>query len=403
MTTTNNSSSNNLVLVHISGVDAPGVTSKVCECCQKHKVQIVDIGQSVLHGYLNLTAILNIPANSSLTHDLLMWVGTKELRMEVKPLKSEDISHQVALRNSLCVTLIGDLEDVRATSKCTALLAQKQYNIREIKTLSQDKLRGIELLVNSHSDSPPSLTETRKELIELALAENIDIAIQNNDIFRRNKRMVCFDVDSTFVKSEIIDELAGLVGCKDAVTKITEEAMQGNLNFTEALHKRVALLKGISVSDMQKLCHEIPLTNGVANLAKNLKGLGFRVGLVSGGFDFFVNFLKEKFNLDFAFSNQLEIIDNKLSGKVIGSIVDGSRKAQILRDMAQVYKCRIEQCIAIGDGANDCEMLVAAGLGIAYRGKPALQKVADMNANGANMHELLFLLGYNQQDMQYFK
>ena len=208
------------------------------------------------------------------------------------------------------------------------------------------------------------------------------------------------DVDSTFVKGEFIDELAGLVGVKEEVAAITARAMRGELNFKNALAERVKLLEGLPLSKAKALADKFELTPGADRFVKVLKSLGYRVGLVSGGFDFFVEELKARFGLDFAFSNELEVQDGVITGRVHGSVVDGERKAQVLKDMAKVYKCRLEQTVAIGDGANDMLMLQAAGLGIAFRAKPKLQEVAHMSLNHhERLDTLLFLMGFSTRDI----
>jgi phosphoserine phosphatase len=209
------------------------------------------------------------------------------------------------------------------------------------------------------------------------------------------------DVDSTFVKGEFIDELADLAGCKPQVAEITERAMRGELDFKQALAERVKLLEGLSLERAMTLLDRIELTPGADRLVRALRGLGFRIGLVSGGFTVFVDELKRRYGLDFAFANELEIQDGKLSGRVRGTIVDGERKAQVLKDMAQVYNCRLEQTVAIGDGANDVLMLQTAGLGIAFRAKPKLQEVADMSLNHhERLDTLLYLMGMNPTDLK---
>jgi phosphoserine phosphatase len=240
----------------------------------------------------------------------------------------------------------------------------------------------------------------RRQILELAQDLKIDIAVQKDDIYRRNKRVICMDVDSTFIQMEVIDELARMAGCYDKVAAITERAMRGELDFKAALKERVALLKGLPFEKAQKLLQDVPLTPGAPELVRTLKSLGFRVGLVSGGFDFFVDELKRRFSLDFAFANQLEVKDGVLTGQVTGQVVDAERKAQILRDMSQIYKCRLEQTVAVGDGANDMLMLQTAGLGIAFFAKPKLQEIADLSLNRAQLDAVLLLMGLHLREIR---
>ena len=244
------------------------------------------------------------------------------------------------------------------------------------------------------------MTGLRGELLTKGMELSVDLAVQRDDIFRRNKRLVCMDVDSTFVKGEFIDELAALVGVKDEVADITARAMRGELDFKQALGERVGLLEGLTLQRAIDLCERFELTPGADDFVRTLKHLGFKVGLVSGGFDFFVNRLKDRFGLDFAFANELDVVDGVLTGKVRGTIVDSERKAQVLKDMAQVYNCRLEQTVAVGDGANDMLMLQTAGLGIAFRAKPKLQEVADMSLNHhERLDTLLYLMGFSARDL----
>jgi phosphoserine phosphatase len=229
----------------------------------------------------------------------------------------------------------------------------------------------------------------------------VDLAVQKDDIFRRTKRLVCMDVDSTFVKGEFIDELAELVGVKEQVAAITARAMRGEIDFKGALTERVKLLEGLPFERAQSLIDRFELTPGADLWVKKLQSLGFKIGLVSGGFTFFVDVLKQRFGLDFAFANELEVEGGKLTGRVRGAIVDSERKAQVLKDMAQVYSCRLEQSVAIGDGANDILMLQTAGLGIAFRAKPKLQEVASFSLNhNERLDTLLYLMGWNERDLR---
>jgi phosphoserine phosphatase len=228
----------------------------------------------------------------------------------------------------------------------------------------------------------------------------VDLAVQKDDLFRRTKRLVCMDVDSTFVRGEFIDELAELAGCKPQVAEITARAMRGEIDFKQALAERVKLLEGLPLPTALTLLQKIELTPGADRFVHALRSLGFRIGLVSGGFTVFVDELKRRYGLDFAFANELEIRDGKLTGRVQGTIVDGERKAQVLKDMAQVYNCRLEQTVAVGDGANDMLMLQTAGLGIAFRAKPKLQEVAHMSLNHhERLDTLLYLMGFDARDL----
>ena len=299
--------------------------------------------------------------------------------------------------------MLGSLGDGVATAAITRYMANKGMNIREIRSLSTGELTGLELIADlprNRDFSREELMALRGELLTKGMELSVDLAVQRDDIFRRNKRLVCMDVDSTFVKGEFIDELAALVGVKEQVAEITARAMRGELDFKQALAERVRLLEGLPMERALSLCDRFELTPGANDFVRTLKHLGFRVGLVSGGFDFFVNRLKDRFGLDFAFANELEVVEGKLTGRVQGTIVDSERKSQVLKDMAQVYTCRLEQTVAVGDGANDMLMLQTAGLGIAFRAKPKLQEVADMSLNhNERLDTLLYLMGFSARDL----
>ena len=392
------------IVFHVHGPDRPGVTARLVEIVSEEKARLVDIGQSVLHGYLTLSAIVEIPPGSPALRSILFLASELGLRLEVSAFEPNVSTRDKALCAGLCVTVLGQLADGRAVGHITRAMAGRGMNILDIRSLSDHDLDGLELI----ADLPPGpdlgreeLAELRGDFLKLGAELGVDLAVQRDDIYRRNKRLVVMDVDSTFVKGEFIDELAALVGVKDQVAAITARAMRGELDFKSALAERVKLLEGLSMDRARELASGCELTPGAERFVMILKSLGFRVGLVSGGFDFFVEPLKARFGLDFAFSNELEVQNGVLTGRVQGSIVDSERKAQVLRDMAKVYKCRIEQTVAIGDGANDMLMLKVAGLGIAFRAKPKLQEVADMSLNhNERLDTLLFLMGFHARDLR---
>jgi phosphoserine phosphatase len=390
------------IVIHVSGVDRPGVTARLTEIVAEENAQLVDIGQSVLHGYLTLSAILDIPGESNALRKILFAASELGLRLEVSAF-SPASPRPAEGGPGLCVTVLGPLADGLAVARITRSMAALGMNILEIRSLSEHGLGGIELIADlgpASSFAHLDLAEIRGKFLALGSELGVDLAVQRDDIYRRNKRLVCMDVDSTFVKGELIDELAGLAGVKDQVSEITARAMRGELDFKAALAARVKLLEGLPFERAGELARKFELTPGAERFVRTLKSLGYRVGLVSGGFDFFVDDLKNRFGLDFAFSNELEVKDGVVTGRVLGTIVDGERKAQLLRDTAKVYKVRLEQTVAIGDGANDMLMLKTAGLGIAFRAKAPLQKVADMSLNHhESLDTLLFLMGFHQRDL----
>ncbi|MCC6752172.1 MAG: phosphoserine phosphatase SerB [Deltaproteobacteria bacterium] len=392
------------IVLHVSGADRPGVTSRLTEIIAEESATLVNIGQSAMHGYLMLSTIIDIPPDSHALRRILVAVSELGLRLEVSPLRDVAAASTEARGPAICVTVLGALGNGHAVAAITRFIASREMNILDIRTLSEDELNGLELIADlapGRAYTEGQLAALRGEILALGAELEADIAVQRDDIFRRSKRLVCMDVDSTFVQAELIDELAALAGCKEPVAKITERAMRGELDFKQALAQRVALLKGLPMESAEKRASEVAMTPGAQNFARVLKSLGFRVGLVSGGFDFFVDELKTRFGLDFAFANELEVVDGRLTGRVQGSIVDAERKGQIVKDMAKVYKCRLEQTVAIGDGANDMLMLQTAGLGIAFRAKPKLQAVADMSLNyHERIDTLLFLMGFTARELR---
>lgn len=392
------------IVLHVAGIDRPGVTARLTEVIAAENAHLVTIGQSALHGYLMLSAIVDIPPESNALRMLLFAVAELGLRLEVSAFRSPEPAPRATPPSALCVTMLGPLSDGGAPARITRFMAERQMNIREIRSLSEDELTGLELI----ADLPPEreftgeqLADLRGELLRIGVELHVDLAVQKDDLFRKNKRLVCMDVDSTFVRGEFIDELAELAGCKAEVAAITERAMRGEIDFKQALAERVKLLEGLPLERVKALAQKFELTPGAQSFVRVLRSLGYRVGLVSGGFDTFVDELRQRFGLDFAFANELETKDGVLTGRLKGTIVDGERKAQVLRDMAKVNNFRLEQTVAVGDGANDMLMLQSAGLGIAFRAKPKLQEVADMSLiHNERLDTLLYLMGFNARDLR---
>jgi len=392
------------LVLHIAGADRTGVTARLTEIIAQEGAALINIGQSVLNGYLMLSAIVDIPKNSYALRKILFAAADMGLRLEVTPLKLAPEATELPESPALAVTLLGPLSNGLATAQITRFMAERAMNIREIRSLSDVRLNGLELIADLPPGKdlrPTELAALRGDFLRMGMELGVDLAVQKDDIFRRTKRLVCMDVDSTFVKGEFIDELAELVGVKEQVAAITARAMKGEIDFKGALAERVKLLAGLPFERAQSLIDRFELTPGADSWVKKLQSLGFKIGLVSGGFTFFVDVLKQRFGLDFAFANELEVEAGKLTGRVRGAIVDSERKAQVLKDMAQVYSCRLEQSVAIGDGANDILMLQTAGLGIAFRAKPKLQEVASMSLNHhERLDTLLYLMGWNERDLR---
>lgn len=391
------------IVLHIAGVDRPGVTARLAEVVAAEQATIVTIGQSVLHGFLMLSAIVELPPRSNALREILFAVSELGLRLEVSALRAPASGRGEPAPAGICVTLLGDLGDGKAVAAIARAMAERGMSIREMRSLSEERLSGLELITDvpdATVTANGALARLRGDFLRLGTELGVDLAVQKDDIFRKTKRLVCMDVDSTFTRGELIDELAAEVGAGERVQAITARAMRGELDFRQALAERVSLLEGLTLDRAREVAARIELTPGAERFVHTLKSLGFRVGLVSGGFDFFVDDLKRRFALDFCFSNELEVADGRLTGRVRGTVVDGERKAQIVRDMARVYDLRLEQTVAVGDGANDMLMLQTAGLGIAFHGKPRLQAVSDVSLNHHDrLDTLLLLMGFGARDL----
>lgn len=323
---------------------------------------------------------------------------TQERGISLCAREEDEVIQTPPTHGRVSVTVLGDLEDPGKLAQVTEGLEDHGYRIDETRPLGRTSFVGVELLLEPTEAA--DFTALRRSLITLGAAHSLDLAVQKDDFFRRSRRLLCMDVDSTFVKGEFIDELAELAGVKDQVATITARAMRGELDFQAALRERVALLRGLPTSRAVELCSRYELSPGAEDLVRGARRLGIKVGLVSGGFDFFVDILRKKYELDFAFANALEVDGGVLTGRVLGTIVDAARKAQVLRDMAQVHSIHLEQTIAIGDGANDIQMLETAGLGVAYRAKPKLQEVADARIEQSDRLDTLFyMLGHDAREI----
>lgn len=386
------------MILHLSGRDGPGITAALAQTLAQNNAVLVDLGQSLLHDFLNLSAIVDVPANSNLIKELLVLSQTKHMRFEILPFN--EMGQSKSKHNPrLCITLLGSLS-AKTVATVTQELAALALNLGEIRTLSNKSLEGLELFCESPDPSffDNQLISVKERLYSKAGELNCDISIQKDSIYRRNRRLVVFDVDSTFIPFEIVDELGSLVGKGKEIAHITERAMAGELDFKQALEERVKLLKGLSMERAKLALQNIKPNPGVEKLINVLRSLGCRMGLVSGGFDFFVSELRKQYSLDFSFSNKLEVINGELTGKIEGPIVDAQRKAQILKDMCEAYQCQLEQSVAVGDGSNDVEMLKIAGLGIAYQAKQKAQQAADVRFNHSQLDDILYLMGFGSEE-----
>jgi len=372
-------------VLHLSGRDSPGTVTDFCALLKNGGAQLLHLAQSCVHDCLTLNAEIQVEGGG-LEATARSFAEERGLHLEVTELPP---ATQRDAGCSIWVTLLGQLADGSAVSEISKTLRGEGLSIKKVESIGRDYLLGVNLLANKQQIPKAELNAIRKKLLAQGGDLSVDLAVQRDDVYRASKRLLCMDVDSTFVKGEFIDELAALVGVKEQVAEITARAMGGELDFEASLRARVALLKGLPMTRARELCDHFELTPGADDLVRTVKQLGMRVGLVSGGFDFFVEALKDRFGLDFAFANELEVENEKLTGNVIGTVVTPARKAQVLKDMSHVFGIRLEQTIAAGDGAN-------AGLGIAYQAKPRLQEVADTRFNqNDRLDTLLYLMGFD--------
>lgn len=393
-----------LILTTISGYDKPGVTASLTGILAENDAYILDIGQADIHNNLNLGILFQTTEEKS--GDILKELLFKSYELNVKirftPITEEEYMEWVSLqgRNRYIITLVARRITAQMIAGVSDASAKQGLNIDDIKRLTgrislNDEENGPLASVEfSMRGTPKDVAELQRTFVELSAQHSVDISFQRESMYRRTRRLICFDMDSTLIQTEVIDELAERAGVGAEVRTITESAMRGEIDFTESFRQRVALLKGLDVSVMQDIAEHLPMTEGVERLMKVLKLVGFKIAILSGGFTFFGNYLKQKFSIDYVYANDLEVEDGKLTGRYLGDVVDGKRKAELLRLIAQVEGVDLQQTVAVGDGANDLPMLGIAGLGIAFHAKPKVKANAKQSINTVGLDGLLYFLGY---------
>jgi len=391
-----------LVLVSIYGKDKKGVTATLTRILADHSVDLINIDQAAAHGRLTIYLLIGFEKGNSdsdpVMKELLFESKKMGLNLDFQVYKDE-VEPVTKKHKTFAITCLGQNVSSSAIAAIAEILASKNLNIDAIEKLAHKNLSCFEILARTEDSSIKSKEITRA-LLHLNSEFNIDIAVQKESIYRRAKRLVVMDMDSTLVQVEVIDELAKLQNVGEKVSEITERAMNGEIDFTESLRERVALLEGLSENALEEVYKNIPFTKGAKRLIKVLKKLGYKTAVLSGGFDFFTSRLKEELGLDYAYSNKLEIIDGKLTGKVVGEIVTGERKKELLISIADELGIPLNQTIAIGDGANDLPMIAKAGLGIAFNAKPKVREEAGTFVNSNGLDSILYLLGINEYDME---
>ncbi|NTV97772.1 MAG: phosphoserine phosphatase SerB [Chlorobiaceae bacterium] len=398
-----------LLLINITGPDKPGLTSKITSILSGYNVPVLDIGQAVIHNHLSLGMLVEVPAESAsspVLKDLLFCAHTLGIQISFTPVEDTEYERWVGEQGKPrhLLSLLARKITAEQIERVSSLIASHNLNIDSISRLS-----GRIPLENSNPHTKACVEFSirgmlanenlfREEMLAITDSLGIDIAFQEDSIFRRNRRLVVFDMDSTLITSEVIDELALEAGVGAEVAAITERAMRGELDFTASLQERVSKLQGLDEHVLETIARRLQLTEGAETLFHNLHNLGFKTAILSGGFTYFGHYLQKKLNIDYVYANTLEIEEGKLTGRVVGQIVDGKRKAELLELIAKKENIRLEQTIAVGDGANDLPMLGKAGLGIAFRAKPIVRERAKQAISTLGLDAILYLMGFRDRD-----
>ncbi|MGK2879725.1 MAG: phosphoserine phosphatase SerB [Mycobacterium sp.] len=386
------------VLITVTGVDQPGVTSALFEVLSQHAVELLNVEQVVIRGRLTLGVLVScgsaVAENPTLRREVTDAIHSVGLDLTFERSDAAAINPDPSTHT---IVVLGRPITARAFSVLANELANLGVNIDVIRGVSDYPVTGLELRV---SVPPDAERQVQIALTRVAADELVDVAMEAYSLSRRAKRLIVFDVDSTLIQGEVIEMLADRAGAKAAVAAVTEAAMRGELDFAESLHQRVATLKGLPASVLDEVADELELTAGARTTIRTLRRLGFHCGVVSGGFRQVIDPLAHELMLDFVAANELEIVDGTLTGRVVGQVVDRPGKAKALRDFAYQAGVPMEQTVAVGDGANDIDMLAAAGLGVAFNAKPALREVADASLSHPYLDTVLFLLGVTRGEIE---
>ncbi len=390
----------NQLHIHISVEDRPGILAETLESIVRCEWNIVDIKQFVFNGLLNLSILLDGNDSDGVEplRKALMEYGERcGLKIGIYPWEKGN-RPDAPYKHRSVVTLLGANIESNGLLELTRTLAMTDINILRIEQLDYGDQHVMEFVIGTRQTH--SSVDVLDALIPFKEKFQVDLAVQDDTLFRRNKRLIVFDADMTFLQCEVIDEMGKLQGQGAQMAEITRKAMAGEMDFTEALVQRVKLLQGLPREKLNELFERVPLTPGATDLVTILKYLGYKIAIVSGGFQFFIEKLKQKYGLDYGFANNLKIENGRVTGELEGEIVDAAAKERILVSLAEKEGFTLKQVVAVGDGANDIHMLARAGLGIAFNAKPIVQKHAHASINRSNLELILYFLGYNGKDLQ---
>lgn len=399
------------ILVSITGQDRPGLTASVMEILARHSAQILDIGQADIHATLSLGILIRIDERQSgqVMKELLFKATELQVQIGFTPISDSEYEAWVDKqgKNRYILTLIGRSLTAEQIAAAAKIITSQGLNIDSILRLTGRQSivktnRNVRACIEFSLRGTPKSQETLQgDLMRMSATMGIDFSFQKDNMYRRMRRLICFDMDSTLIQTECIDELADRAGVGEQVRAITESAMRGEIDFKESFTRRVALLKGLDASVMQEIAENMPITEGADRLMKVLKKCGYKIAILSGGFTYFGEYLQRRYGIDYVYANELEIDeDGKLTGRYLGEIVDGHRKAELLRLIAQVEKVNLAQTIAVGDGANDLPMLSEAGLGIAFHAKPRVVASAEQSINTIGLDGVLYFLGFKDSYLE---
>ena len=397
-----------IILLKVSGQDKPGVTAGLTAVLATYNAIVLDIGQADIHETLSLGILFQIEAGSNaapVLKDLLFKGYELGIKVKFVPVSIDDYEGWVKTQSKqrYIINILGEKLAAKQLAAVTKIMSDQHLNIDSIKRLTsrasiiieEDNPRScVQLSVSGIIEDKANMTAS---FMEISRSLDVDISFQEDNIYRRNRRLVCFDMDSTLIQTEVIDELADLAGVGEQVRAITEAAMNGELDFNESFKQRMALLEGLSEEVLHNVALNLPITKGAHRLMRALKYYGYKTAILSGGFTYFGKYLQKELGIDYVHANELEIVDGKLTGKYIGEIVNGEKKAEYLKAIAEKEGIHINQTIAVGDGANDLPMLNLAGLGIAFHAKPTVKESAETSISSLGLDGVLYLLGYHDR------